>query len=63
MSQHEIPDTVQGKIDYANKLKEVGNEHFKKQEYKQAIKQYKTVSIECLLTFRFLCMLLVLARM
>ncbi|EFC48035.1 predicted protein [Naegleria gruberi] len=43
MSSNEIPDSNEEKINFAKKLKEEGNEHFKKGEYLKAIKQYKTI--------------------
>ncbi|KAL0484581.1 peptidyl-prolyl cis-trans isomerase [Acrasis kona] len=43
--EYEIPQTPEGKIEYANRLKEMGNEFFKKGEYKQAIRRYKAIAL------------------
>ena len=41
--QHEIPETNEEKLAYALKLKEEGNEFFKKADYLKAVKLYKTI--------------------
>lgn len=38
-----IPETPEGKIEYAEKLKEEGNVFFKKGEYKKALRKYKLI--------------------
>ncbi|KAG2383152.1 hypothetical protein C9374_004489 [Naegleria lovaniensis] len=39
----EIPETSEGKINYAKKLKDDGNDQFKQGNYLKAIKLYKTI--------------------
>ncbi|KAL9650045.1 hypothetical protein ABK040_003163 [Willaertia magna] len=41
--QYEIPETNEGKVEYARKLKDEGNELFKQGNYKKAIQKYKYV--------------------